>query len=203
MKPLTSRNEADTWDSFTFCFMLKFAYEKAFSNHNIKTAFRELGVYPLDPSQVLGVPRSKNAQNIDLMLDVGRLGGQFEEKRSIMRDEVLGSTATLGKNGFVDTSEGEVLTSVKALHLAKAKHQSDVIKREAAERNACVVVAKSARRATERRAENDRLKDLQWMRRARYCGLSVAILKRRTRSTNERRASALLRVLNNRQYLSS
>lgn len=189
-----SQDKDDKWDTFSFCDMLKFAYEKSFTPQNIKSGFRKAGLYPLDSSQLLSVPRPVNADNLTEMLTVDELERLFEAKRQILRTKVLGEDTVISKSGFVDTSNGAVLTSVRALALAEGKFTSDTAQRVSKELRATQSAERASRREEKTRAEGFRLRELAWSRRALQIGVTVDGLKKAVRPLQERRATARHRV---------
>ena len=67
------RSGDKNWDSFTFCRMLTFAYEKSFTLHNIQTGFRRAGLFSLDSSQLLSIPRPISHAEPDVIMEVDEL----------------------------------------------------------------------------------------------------------------------------------
>ena len=51
-----------TFDLFDFCKVLKFAYNAAVTPQNIRESFRRAGLWPVDHTRILGVPRPATAE---------------------------------------------------------------------------------------------------------------------------------------------
>ena len=92
-----TRDGEDKWDSFYFCRMLKYAYDKAFTLSNIVSGFRRAGIVPIDASQLLSVPRPRSADDVSLPMTVEEIEGLFEEKRVKMRHAISGKTLRLAQ----------------------------------------------------------------------------------------------------------
>ena len=119
------RTGDNSWDSLTFCRMLTFAYGKSFTLHNIKTGFRRAGLFPLNSSQLLSIPRTISHAEPEVEMEVDELEQLFEEKRLRMCDQVLGEDTVLMENGFLDTAKGAVLTSTRAMDSEHEKYKQD------------------------------------------------------------------------------
>lgn len=69
-----------SFDAFDFSNMLRFAYAEAFTRDNIIAAFRRAGVWPVDQSRLLSVPRPAAEGNLKDILSVSELEDLFEKK---------------------------------------------------------------------------------------------------------------------------
>ena len=190
-----SKSYSNDWDVFSFCSMLTHAFNKAFTAHNITTGFRRAGIWPFDASQLLGIPRPQSSNDADTMVSVSELERLLELKRAEMRHAVLGEDATITDCGFIDTSKGAVLTSERALYLAKGKMKSDASRRLQRELKAAAVAEKAAARDKRHVVEGEEFHAYRWSRRAALAGVSVSVLKGRARSMNMRRAVARRKAL--------
>ena len=116
-----SRIMEDKRRVYNFCSVLYFAYGKAFTAINTRSRFIRSGIWPLDPMQLLSIARPASMDNSNTVLSVEELENILEEKRREFRETILGWDATVCSNGFVDTTQGAVLTSSRALNLARLK----------------------------------------------------------------------------------
>ena len=124
--------------------MLIHAYQAAFTEANIVTAFRKSGIWPVDSKQLLSVPRPVSREQIGTILNVEDLERMFEEKRVAMRRQVVGAECVLLGNGYIDTTRCAVLTSDKALSLIREKETRDKAVKQAADIEAARKAAKRA-----------------------------------------------------------
>lgn len=53
-----------------FCCMLNFAFQKFFRENKIKGAFRKMGIWPMDSSQLISYPLSTGNNNLGEVLTV-------------------------------------------------------------------------------------------------------------------------------------
>ena len=126
----------------------------------------------------------------------------LKQKQEEMRDTILGCNATIARSGFIDTTKGAVVTSTKALELARRKHDVDRIKHRE-------TVARYARKTTklERRAliapkgawEYHRART---QRCAALAGKGEEEFLGSVRSLRERRAVARMRIIVRKQVFS-
>lgn len=189
-----SADKLDTLNTFDFCSLLKTAFDSAFSKSNIMASFRRSGIWPLDPNKLLRVPRPASGQELTRVLGVGELKALLEEKLGRARRGVLGEDAALLSNGYIDTQKGAVVTSVRALQLAAQRAAEDKAKRFREARAADQRAVAAARRREKWLVETERMKTLQWARRASMCGMSVPAFRKTVRPLAERRAVARARL---------
>lgn len=76
-------------------------------------------------------------------MSLKELHAAFQAKRNSLRNATLGDDTTISRSGFIDTSSGAVVTSAKALELARHKRDVDLEKHS-------IQRAKEARRTTKR-----------------------------------------------------
>lgn len=69
------------FDVFDFSGMLRFAYAEAFTRENIMLAFRRAGVWPIDRSRLLSVPRPAAQDNVTEIVSVSEV--LFKKKGKI------------------------------------------------------------------------------------------------------------------------
>ena len=124
------------YDLFGFCALIRDAYYRAFTVHNVQASFRRSGIWPFDPTKLLSTPRPITSHENSVIMTAEELFVAFEEKQEEMQDTVLGSDSRITRSGFIDTTKGAVVTSTKALELARRKHDDDRIRhRETAARD--------------------------------------------------------------------
>ena len=85
--------------------MLKFAFEKAFTDASIKTAFRKTGIWPIDKLELLSRPLPACCKNVGEVLNVEELYGLLERNRKESRTKLLGEEADLMNSGFISTKQ--------------------------------------------------------------------------------------------------
>ena len=84
--------------------MLKFAFEKAFTDANIKAAFRNTSIWPIDKLELLSRPLPACNKNLGGVLNVEEMCGKLERKRRESRTKILGEEAELMSNGLLARS---------------------------------------------------------------------------------------------------
>ena len=129
------------------------------------------------------------------MVSVSELERLLELKLTEMHHAVLGEDGTITDCGFIDTSKGAVLTSERALYLAKGKMKSDAANRLQRELNAAAVAETGSARDKRHLVEGEEFHAYRWSRRAGLAGVSLSMLKERARSMNMRRAVARRKAL--------
>ena len=92
-----------------------------------------------------------------------------------------------------------MLTSDRALALARDKLATEFSKKADKDRRAALSAINNARRENGLRGEVLHLQESAWLRRAKAVGVSVVELKRTVRSFEEKRAIARHRVIMKRQ----
>lgn len=187
------RDRVDRFDTFEFCALLRSAFYAAFTRKNIIASFRRSGICPFDASRLLSVALPRSAKNVAEIVSVQDLEDLYEERRRAVRTSILGADAQIASCGYLDTSNGLVLTSARAMELAREKAGRDREKRELksiAELRRDVAAAKRHRM---QRAEAERMRDIAWSSRARLAGMSVQDFRDRVRPLAQRRAVAKLR----------
>eukprot|EP00171_Calliarthron_tuberculosum_P002273 IDg2273t1 len=189
-----STDKLDVYNTFDLCGMLKTAFEPAFSEQNIKSSFARSGIWPLDPSRLLRVPRPAASTNLSSVLSVEKLQEMLDVKLNAARRAVIGEDAELLSCGYVDTTSGAVVTSTRAMQLAadRAKHDEAVRLHASVTANRRAVSA--ARRREKWLVETEHMKAAAWSCRAAMSGMTVAAFRRQVRPLAERRAIARART---------
>ena len=123
-------------------------------------------------------------------MEVDELKQLFEEKRHTMCHYVLGEDTVLMGNGFLGTAKGAVLTSMRAMALAREKYKQDRSRRIEKELQVSELTERAARRTAIAQAAANRFWEASWQRRAALAGVPVDVLKSSVRSLQERRATA-------------
>ena len=129
------------YDIFDMCSLIRDAYVNSFTVKNIQASFYCSGIWPLDGGKRLNYPRPATTSADARIMSVEELQAAFQEKRKVLRDSIRGADATTTRSGFIDTSHGAVVTSSKALELAREKRDFDLEKLS-------LFRAREARRAT-------------------------------------------------------
>eukprot|EP00171_Calliarthron_tuberculosum_P006015 IDg6015t1 len=126
----------DVYDTFDFCGMLSSAFRKYFTPENVISSFRRSGIWPLDSSKLLSSPCPASEAEIYRVLTPIDLQRLLEVNLRAARTAVLGDDAVLLTNGFIDTRQGAVVPSDRALQLTTLKSSQDKKQRARKEREA-------------------------------------------------------------------
>ena len=108
---------------FDFCRLFTQAYEKAFSTDKIRAGFRKTGLWPVDATELLSNCRPLNECNLFQIVDLYTMMTMVDRKRKKFASG--GKQLVVLKNGFIDTSQGIVLTSARAMELIQAKEEHE------------------------------------------------------------------------------
>ena len=71
------------------------------------------------------MPRPKSTEETNTLLSVNEMEILLAQKRKVARRRIFGIDADVQQNGFLSTANGEVLTSVGAMNLAREKAKKD------------------------------------------------------------------------------
>jgi len=189
------------WD---YCALLRAAYGESFTKLNIQRSFLRSGMWPLDPTRLLSVPRPKDNNDLSTILTPAQLVALLEEKREEARRGILGMDVKILTNGFVDTTRGAVLTSERAMAAAREKNKQDEEKRALEDERAARKEKRAAQKlikdaemavaAAEKAAKYKR--DIEAHKRARlyfrakHLGLNIQEFKKTQRPMAVKRAVA-------------
>jgi len=198
MNSMLSPGDVHVWDMLDFCSMLREAYERSFTPVNIRASFRRAGVWPLDPSKLLSSARPAAADNLREVRSPIQLELLFEQKRAAARNQLLGADARIGASGWLDTTDGAVLTAPQSITLARKKHAEDQVKRA----EAAAKALKAAERQAAQRLAALAAQNKIWERRARSFGIDANELRKRVRPLGVRRAIARHRAAEKRRNAS-
>ena len=169
-----------------------------FIRNNIVASFRRSGIFPLDSSELLSVPRPASQQDIENILSPGQLMERFEARSQELRDKVLGEDAIITGTGYLRTTAGCVLKSYRALELIREKENLERGAREHRQRETAKKALRAAGRCDIARREADWARELAIFRRANLASMNVNAFKSQLRSMQRRRALARLRTLHKR-----
>ena len=103
-------------DIFGLYSLIRHAYDRSFTVHDIRASFRRPGIWPLDPMKLWNVPRPSTADSAATILSPEDLYAAFQKRQDDMREELLGTDAT---SRLIDTSRSspEPLASKNDTHL--------------------------------------------------------------------------------------
>lgn len=120
---MCSPGAKNIFDLFDFCKITKAAYCSGFTRSNIQSGFRMTGLWPLDPTAILGQnrPLLSECQTVATIEEMERM---LEEKRVMLRSKA-GLNPIVLKRGFIDTSAGVNLTSKDAMDLVSKKEDAE------------------------------------------------------------------------------
>lgn len=172
--------------------MLKFAFEKAFTDDNIKTAFRKMRTWPMDKSELLFHPLPASSKNVGEVLNVEKLCILLKRKRSESKTKTLGADAELKSSGIIGIKGKMVLTSERAMHLIPAKDGQRLLSRLTAEADANRKAMKAGRREYKKACDGLAFWKARWEKQAANFGVSVDWQKARVRTLTVRGAHAKL-----------
>lgn len=146
----------------------------------------------MDAGRLLGVLRPRAADRVAEIVGVDELSELLERKRAALRSTVLGDEATVHACGFLDTSNGLLLTSELAMGLARGKAARDKERREQKKLAELRKSLDRSRREKKERDDIDQKKAAAWRRRAMLAGKTEESFRKSVRSLSERRAKAKL-----------
>ncbi len=109
------------FDLFDLCAILPEAYHMSFTVKNVKESFCRAGIWPLNPQRLLCEELPADAQVDSRLLSVDELQKLFEERQIEYRNKVLGSDAVIGQSGYVDTTNGCVMTAPSVMEMVRKK----------------------------------------------------------------------------------
>ena len=181
------------------------AFHRSFLRSEIQSAFRRAGLWPVDHTKLLAVPRKLNSNSESPVLSVSELESLFVEKIKNARQMVLGQELEVAKCGYIDTARGAVLTSDEALRAAKTHSERVAAKRVAeVNRENERILAREARRTRIQAREEELLQRekiwirkaevARWVERARLAKMDVFSFRQSVRPLNARRRAARERV---------
>ena len=146
-----------TFDPFDFCEVLKFAYNASVTPQNIWASFRRAGLWPVDHTRILEVPRPATADARAPIRSAAELEEQFRKKLQEVRSTLLGSDTILTARGYVDTTNGCVITAPQTLDIVRKKEELNARKRRAkAVKVLKVSLAREVKRQTKSRPREKR-----------------------------------------------
>eukprot|EP00171_Calliarthron_tuberculosum_P023847 IDg23847t1 len=90
----------DCIDAFAFCALMRSAFYRAFTRENIQASFTRAGIWPLDASRLLSVPRPRSAEHVDETIAVDALQMLYEQKCRAVRTSILGEDAKVEACGY-------------------------------------------------------------------------------------------------------
>ena len=152
-------------------------------------------MWQLNPACLVSAPLPRDSDYISAIVISDDLVRILEEKRRLVRKDILGAEVALLKSGFVDTSREAVLTSNEAISAIRAK--------ACAENEKCIrdierEIQRSMRnsaREARHRDERERIWKLVNERRAVLASITVCEYTQNLRSSTERRSVARMRAL--------
>lgn len=78
--------QAHSLDLYNYCDCLRVAYKKAFTPDNISAGFKRAGLWPFDPTRLLGTPRPESAAQGARLVSVDELMRMMVEKKRLARE---------------------------------------------------------------------------------------------------------------------
>jgi hypothetical protein len=117
-----------TYDVFTCCKLVTEANKQVFTEDNIKAAFRQTGIWPINPKVILDKPMPKSSAEVSSPFSVTEVCNILEEKRAEIRRGLNIEPAVLSR-GFVASTYGINLTAPDALKLARESHEETIMKK--------------------------------------------------------------------------
>ena len=185
-------------DMYSFCALMTKAYHKTFTRDIIISSFRRSGLWPLDATRLLNTPRPCDSNALSDVLSPDELMTMLESKRAQVRSEALGANTSLLRTGFVDTTRGAILTSERAIEIARQKALRDEQKRDQERLQQMRRDAVVAERDEQRQKRIKRAREQIAARRAALAGMPLDAYKAKVRSFKERRSIARLSALRKR-----
>lgn len=106
---------------FELCAMFRHACNTALTRVNIMYAFERAGVYPVDRSKLMSVPKPRDDDDVRTLMSVDDMEALFQEKCKNALERILGKTGIVERRGFLDTRRGGLLTTQASIDLVRAK----------------------------------------------------------------------------------
>jgi len=128
MSKCMSIQENRAYDLIDICAMMSQAYEETFTSKTIGVGFQRAGIWSRDAKRLLNYPIPANGSSASKLLTFDELEEMYEAKRKAYRTRLMGGDPMMLQNGFVDTTNGFVMTSATVLDLVKRKKDQDAHK---------------------------------------------------------------------------
>lgn len=138
-----------------------------------------------------------------MMIAVDALQVLYEQKCRAVRTSILVMDANVEACGFLEATNGMVLTSARAMELARTKSEADAEKKRAREVSDHLRSVKATRRDSDRRIQNENMCTSLWAARSSMAGLPEAAFFALVRPMAQRREIVLLGTSPRRQAQSS
>ena len=170
-------------DLYRLCSILRQAFYGAFTRANIVDPFRRSGVWPVNPSVSMAIPRPINSEVDASTATVEDMKLMLDESRTRARLAITGQEPIVKRRGFVCNTQGVVLKSDAALAAARALSQKYHEKK----------VAAAARASAREKAAQEKIvraESARWAMRAQLAHQTVSEMRHGLRPLAVRRATA-------------
>ena len=104
-----------------FCAILHRAYKKAFTVDNMQSVFRGPGLWPVNHTRLTSQPRPRDKSLFSELASVDELESAVQKMRENVRNAVHGDDAEIKPCGFLDTTNGGVMSVGMTLELVRQK----------------------------------------------------------------------------------
>ena len=105
-------------DTYQLHALLRYSYREAIAVQSIQKAFEAAGLWPVDGTKLISVPRPGDSFQASKIISPNRMEKMFRQKLREAPMRVFGSGLDEIKGGFVDTTRSCVLTSDTAMKAA-------------------------------------------------------------------------------------
>lgn len=190
--------ETDTFEFFDLLHMITRAFSSAFVPHNIENAFKSPGLFPVDPSKLLGTPRPKNAAEADIMMSPDQLMTLLEAKRTRLKAGDCLQPVVL-KRGHINSENGILVSADESYKLVKEAEEEAQRKKEQEEAEEQLRLEKVESVRVFRRTERHRFEKWALRNRVKRYGVPNVLpraLKVRAAAAKERIKVKLARLGN-------
>lgn len=170
-------------DLYELCSILRQAFHNAFTRPNIVSSFVRAGVWPIDATKLMSVPRPRDADAQQTLVSIEEMEEMLIASRAAARRSIVGDDVVVTHRGFVETTRGRVLTTDAAI-TAASKKAEEYRRKKAAE---------AEREAQRERVEQEQIarsERARWVVRAKMVGVPVHVLRSSVRPLSARRALA-------------
>lgn len=129
-KAIQMYDEPD-FEQFQLLHMMRVAYEKSFTLTNVVRSFSVSGMFPVCAEKLIGTPRTQSRDLHSIMSGVKEMENLITAKRERLRQGHDIQPVVL-RRGFVDTTQGMVLTREEAMKLVEKNEDLYRRKKQAA-----------------------------------------------------------------------
>ena len=117
-------------DVFKLCSIIRFALRKSFTRTNIILSFERCGLWPVNCTRVMSVPRPQDVNDVQNLASVDKMHELFLKKSHEAQRSILGENDVATRIGFVVTNTGLVPKTEVAMAAPKDSSNRRLMKRQ-------------------------------------------------------------------------